>query len=348
MRRYESRDVLSNIMNRSVGVLKVLFVRELVPAVDGCIDYCESHPWASHGIGCDFNSPNRQKAGIRIVACPLQRLLQAEYQNMTSRAMTTAEAPQDLKTSNSTMSRDEYFKILRSKHTTSTKENHTEVIAEHCRMKLNLVYISNIERKKAEAELKLAKDEINEAGEDFERKRAWDWTMEESSAWDQRRAQKSRNREEAGFAGRYLIRIISHLDYTQTAEKAYRKNISSFKPDLKEYQKAREDALAKGQLQQIGGEEMIAVDQDRRFYADANSLGITDHKPSKEALDRLVEETKKREAEREAKRRKKRGDDDSDVSYINQRNKVFNKKLERFYDPYTRETREAFERGSGI
>jgi pre-mRNA-splicing factor SYF2 len=256
--------------------------------------------------------------------------------------MTTAQAPQDLKTS--AMSREERFKLLRSKHATSTKANHTEVIAEHRRMKLNPAYISKIERKKDEAQLKLAKDEVEEAGDDFERKRAWDWTMEESLAWDQRQAQKSRNRDEAGFAGICLIRIkVSHLDYTQTAEKAYRKNINSFKPDLKEYQKARDDAL-----QRTGSEEVIAVDKDRRFYTDANSLGITDHKPTKEAMDRLVEDTKKREAEREAKRRKKRGDDDADISYINQRNKVFNKKLERFYDPYTRETREAFERGSGI
>lgn len=65
-----------------------------------------------------------------------------------------------------------------------------------------------------------------------------------------------------------------------------------------------------------------------------------------------------REAEREAKRRKKRAADDGDVSYINQRNKVFNQKLSRyglslssdfrFYDQYTKETTQSFERGSGM
>jgi pre-mRNA-splicing factor SYF2 len=72
------------------------------------------------------------------------------------------------------------------------------------------------------------------------------------------------------------------------------------------------------------------VDEDRRFYADANSLGIMEHKPSKAAVDRLVAETKKREAEKEAKRRKKRAGEDGDVSYINKRNKVFNEKLSRY------------------
>ena len=53
----------------------------------------------------------------------------------------------------------------------------------------------------------------------------------------------------------------------------------------------KEKALMKGQS--MSG-ELVAIDEDRRFYADANSLGITDHKPSKEALDLLVQETKKR------------------------------------------------------
>lgn len=70
--------------------------------------------------------------------------------------------------------------------------------------------------------------------------------------------------------------------------------MKGFKPNLEAYKKAKEEALAKGQVLQTGNGELVAVDEDRRFYADANSLGITDHKPSKESIDRLVEETKKR------------------------------------------------------
>ena len=84
------------------------------------------------------------------------------------------------------------------------------------------------------------------------------------------------------------------LDYTQHAEKAYDKSIQSLKPDLEAYQKAKSQALSKGQLVTTPEGTLLAVDEDRVFYADANSLGITDHKPSKEALDRLVEETNKR------------------------------------------------------
>jgi len=63
---------------------------------------------------------------------------------------------------------------------------------------------------------------------------------------------------------------------------------------LEEYKKAREDALAKGQVIQSENGDLVAVDEDRRFYTDANSLGITEHKPSKDKIDQLVEQTKKK------------------------------------------------------
>ena len=61
--------------------------------------------------------------------------------------------------------------------------------------------MSKIERKKADAEMKLAKQDAEEAGDDYERKRAWDWTIEESLKWDERTREKARNRDKAGFAG---------------------------------------------------------------------------------------------------------------------------------------------------
>ena len=101
----------------------------------------------------------------------------------------------------SELSREERFKALRSKLAASTKANHAEVIAEHKRMKLNPANLAKLDRKKAEAEMKLAKADAEDTGDDFERKRAWDWTMDESEAWDRRLAEKQQNRDQAGFAG---------------------------------------------------------------------------------------------------------------------------------------------------
>jgi len=66
----------------------------------------------------------------------------------------------------------------------------------------------------------------------------------------------------------------------------------------------------------------VVLDEDGRFYVNANSLGVMEHKPSKETVDRLFADTRKREAEKEAKRRKKRAGEDGDVWYINKRKKV--------------------------
>lgn len=112
--------------------------------------------------------------------------------------------------SESASARAERFKDLRAKLAASTKANHADVIAEHKRMKVNPVLITKIERKKAEAELKLAKFDAEETGDDFERKRAWDWTIEESLAWDRRNEGKQINRDEAGFAGTFLLCVAYH------------------------------------------------------------------------------------------------------------------------------------------
>ena len=40
--------------------------------------------------------------------------------------------------------------------------------------------------------------------------------------------------------------------------------------------------------------------------------------------------------------------EEEDVSYINERNRVFNKKASRFFDEYTKEVRENLERGTAI
>ena len=126
-----------------------------------------------------------------------------------------------------------------------------------------------------------------------------------------------------------VLCVLTCLDYTQIAEKSYRQDLKGFKPDLEGYQKAKEEALSKGQIVEQNG-ELVVLDEDGRFYANANSLGVMEHKPSKEAVDRLVAETRKREADKEAKRRKKRAGEDGEVSYINKRNKVFNEKLSRY------------------
>lgn len=46
--------------------------------------------------------------------------------------------------------------------------------------------------------------------------------------------------------------------------------------------------------------------------------------------------------------RRRTFDEDKDVTYINRRNEVFNKKIERAFDPYTAEIRQNLERGTAL
>jgi pre-mRNA-splicing factor SYF2 len=58
-----------------------------------------------------------------------------------------------------------------------------------------------------------------------------------------------------------------------------------------------------------------------------------------------------RAEEQRLKKRKERmaqNGDDGDVTYINEKNKQFNQKLSRFYNKYTAEIRDSFERGTMI
>jgi pre-mRNA-splicing factor SYF2 len=63
----------------------------------------------------------------------------------------------------------------------------------------------------------------------------------------------------------------------------------------------------------------------------------------------LVKDLQKAEEVRLKKRKERgRGDEEGDVTYINDKNKQFNLRLARAYDKYTKDVRESFERGTAI
>jgi len=67
---------------------------------------------------------------------------------------------------------------------------------------------------------------------------------------------------------------------------------------------------------------------------------------SAEGVTRMAEELKDR---KNVERRRKRNEHDgNDVDYINERNKVFNKKIKRVFDKYTTEIRQNLERGTAL
>lgn len=245
---------------------------------------------------------------------------------------TSVEEPQIQTTeSNDTggvQDRQARFKALQARAKKSAQNNLKEAAAESQRLATDPNALSAISRKHAVASHNLLKADTAAAGEDFERKRAWDWTIEESEKWDKRIEKKAKHRDNVAFQ-----------DYREDSRKVYKRQMRELKPDMEKYEKEKAEALEKaaanGSLELVEGEngELIVVDSDSAFYSTADSTDFTSHRPEKAAVDRLVKDLEKAEAVRMEKRRKRRGgDDDQDVTYINDKNKQFNQKLARFYN----------------
>ena len=210
----------------------------------------------------------------------------------------------------------------------SAENNLKEAAVESQRLATDPNLLSSISRKHAIASHNLLKADTAAAGEDFERKRAWDWTIEESEKWDKRMEKKARHREDVAFQ-----------DYHQNSRKVYKRQMRELQPDLEGYEKAKEEAVERaarsGNLEIVETEdgELVAVEQNGAFYSTADNTDFVQSKPDKAAIDRLVSDLQKAEDARLRKRREKgKGEDDPDVTYINDKNKQFNQKLARFYN----------------
>lgn len=234
------------------------------------------------------------------------------------------------------------FKALQAQKVSGRKATEREVRDAEDRSS-RLAQISKLQDAHDKASYKLLKND----DPDFERKRNWDYTVEESESWDKRMAKKARNRDGVAFA-----------DYRNEANKVYKRQIKQMsKVDQEAYasQKAEklQSQVSSGLLQLVETDsgEIYTVDSLGRINTPVDEAYAHDHKPSKEAVDKLVEDLEKGERAR-LKARAARGirdeQDGGDVTYINQKNKQFNDKLARFYNRYTTEIRESFERGTAI
>lgn len=258
--------------------------------------------------------------------------------------------------------RMERFKALQARAKSGAEKNLKEATRESHRLATDPNLLTSLNRKSAVAQHNLMKADAEAAGEDFERKRAWDWTIDESEKWDKRLKKKGAHRDDQAFQ-----------DYRQDSRKVYKRQIGNLKMDLEGYEKQKmqavEKAAASGGLEIVETDdgELVAVDKDGTFYSTADSTGFVEHKPPKDAVDRLVKDLQQAEEARLKKRKEKMASngDDGDVTYINDKNKQFNQKLNRFYNKvcqanrisatslltfrqYTAEIRDSFERGTMI
>lgn len=234
------------------------------------------------------------------------------------------------------------FKALQAQKVSGRKATEKEVRDAEDRSS-RLAQISKLQDAHDKAAYKLLKSD----DPDFERKRNWDYTVEESESWDKRVAKKSRNKDNVAFA-----------DFRNEANKVYKRQVKQMsKVDQEAYASQKAEKLQQQvssgllQLVETSSGEIYTVDSLGRINTPVDEEYSHDHKPSKEAVDKLVNDIEKGEQAR-LKARAARGirddQDGGDVTYINQKNKQFNDKLSRFYNRYTKEIRDNFERGTAI
>ena len=126
-------------------------------------------------------------------------------------------------------------------------------------------------------------------------------------------AKKEKHREDVAFQ-----------DYRQDARKIYKRQLREMKPNMEGYEKEKAAAVQKAAMSggldvvETDDGELVAVDKSNTFYATADSTDFVENKPEKGAVDRLVNDIRKAEETRLRKRRDRgKGEEDGDVTYIN-------------------------------
>ncbi|CAE6469967.1 unnamed protein product [Rhizoctonia solani] len=230
------------------------------------------------------------------------------------------------------------MEALRAKMRESSAANRKDLNEEHNKAKFSVKQAARLERQRKLAETLRESMDAEERGEDMERKKNWEYSIEENDEWEKRKARKERRAD------------FQFHDDAHAARRKYKKDLDLIKPDLAAYQAQKEAAMGQGSAIQgfSSGSSSNAVTASEHLYRDANTLLYGDNKPSEEAIDRVVGKLNLDLDKRSKFSRKRNNEEEGDITYINERNRVFNKKIARFYDKYTAETRASFERGTAL
>ncbi|KAJ3509608.1 hypothetical protein NLJ89_g5132 [Agrocybe chaxingu] len=231
---------------------------------------------------------------------------------------------------------------LRKKMAASSKANRGALVEEASKAKITARDAARLERQKKLAETLRLKVDAEERGEDVERQKNWEYTIEENDEWEKKLARKKRRAD------------FEFHDDAHAARRRYKKDLDLIKPDLEAYNKQKALATGAGTLTGFSAAgESSDISQEQKsaaenLYRDANTLIYGDSKPSEDAIDRVVSKIN-RDIDKKGKfSRKRLNEVEGDITYINEQNRVFNKKIARYYDKYTSEIRASFERGTAL
>ena len=130
---------------------------------------------------------------------------------------------------------------------TSTKANRQSLIEESAKAKVTVRDAARLERQKKLAEMLRTQTEAEANGEDVERLKNWEWTIEDNENWEKKLARKAR-RADYEFHGvsslpSYPRKLTRDQDDAHAARRRYKKDLDLLKPDLEAYNRQKEQVL---------------------------------------------------------------------------------------------------------
>ncbi len=206
---------------------------------------------------------------------------------------------------------------LRKLKKASKYENKKELNREYKAKQARAKEIEERERLDEEGRRRTEKIKSVENGVDYERLKSLDYTAEEDEAWNKKLEAKRTREDQREFQ-----------NYAQLAERTYNKRLKEMSSlNLDEYKHQKEIYKT---LETQGVDEATII-----------SL-LTDKKKAQ----LLGKDIRKRDKERYNKRKKKVSEgENTDIGFINDKNKQFNEKLSRHFDKYLGDLKEDIKRG---
>eukprot|EP00743_Colponemidia_sp_Colp-15_P003646 GILK01003935.1.p1 GENE.GILK01003935.1~~GILK01003935.1.p1 ORF type:complete len:440 (-),score=111.43 GILK01003935.1:67-1386(-) len=206
--------------------------------------------------------------------------------------------------------REKKLFALRQRMNEARKKNASEVKHELARQN-----DPNLEKKRKYEDAKKEK----EAGEDDDEKIDKPYLHETAEAVELRERKKAKKNANA-----FGWEVFNQ----DTLRNAYKKRVKENFKNAAEYQ------------------EQVAKNGDQ---VNNDPLACLNHVPAPEKLDRLVEDlSKQAEKRKNFSRRRDVNNDVGDIDFINERNRVFNKKIGRAFDKYSLEIKQNLERGTAL
>jgi pre-mRNA-splicing factor SYF2 len=211
------------------------------------------------------------------------------------------------------------LKALSEKREEANELNLTQVKEECIKQQMHPHDLARIEKKKERAAGIASRIEAKEKGIDSERKEALKYTADEIAEWEKKQAKRDKIKD-TGFS-----------DYAQMTKR--KDSVLIYRKYKKLFSK-----LDAGDTRQVGSSTAAQTDQGL----------VLGSKPSEEGTERMSRDLEKQIETRRTFSKRKKFDDDADVTYINERNLKFNLKIARFYDRYTKEFKDNLERGTAL